>query len=88
MDEFRTFVSCCAALLIGRPLTHVELEGQNIILSPNHFLHGSLGGAVETKQIENPIKRWHQVHSLIQKFWKMYFEEYIPKIEKPKVESD
>jgi hypothetical protein len=82
MDEFRTFVSRCAALINGRPLTRVESEQGKIILTPNHFLHGSLGGAVETGNESCLSKRWRAIHCLLSRFWKMFFSDYIPELKR------
>ena len=80
MDEFRTFVSRVACLLNGRPLTRVEVDHRTVILTPNHFLYGNLGGAVSTERIDSPIKRWHTVHSLVNQFWKLFLNEYLPEL--------
>jgi hypothetical protein len=82
MDEFRTFVSRSGALINGRPLTRVCTEGNTEILTPNHFLFGNLGGAVEPSNVDNPCRRWHRVHSLVQQFWTQLFKEYIPLLAK------
>jgi hypothetical protein len=82
MDEFRTLISRCAALVNGRPLTRTEIDNKSIILTPNHFLHGSLGGSVSTKDIEDPVKKWKQIHSLVNQFWEIYLKEYLPELRK------
>jgi hypothetical protein len=82
MDEFRTFISRCGALLNGRPLTRVRTEDSTEILTPNHFLYGNLGGAVEPSDVDDLRKRWHRVHSLVQQFWSQLFKEYIPLLHK------
>jgi hypothetical protein len=46
-------------------------------LTPNHFLIGNLGGAVSTNRVNDPIKRWHQVQHLLDKFWKIFLSEYL-----------
>ena len=78
MDEFRTAISRVAALLNSRPLTRVKDENGTMILTPNHFLIGKLGGAVTTDDLENPVERWKRVHSIVDKFWKQFVSEYIP----------
>jgi hypothetical protein len=78
MDEFRTAISRCASILNGRPLTRYKEEGLNLILTPNHFLHGNLSGAVSTKDLDNPVVRWQQVQYLVDQYWKQFLESYIP----------
>jgi len=82
MDEFRTFVSRVTCLLNGRPLTRVEVDNRTVILTPNHFLYGNLGGAISTERIDSPVKRWHTVHSLVNQFWSLFLKEYIPELRK------
>jgi hypothetical protein len=78
LDEFRTFVSRCAALLNGRPLTRVKLENNDqFILTPNHFLVGNLGGAISTKTQKSIAHRWLKVHHLLNKFWSSFLETYL-----------
>jgi hypothetical protein len=77
-DEFRTFISRCAALLNGRPLSRVQLENSDqVILTPNHFLIGNLGGAVDTSTERSIAHRWLRVHHLLNQFWSKFLETYI-----------
>ena len=46
MDEFRTAIAKITSFLNNRPLTRTETDGRTMILTPNHFLIGNLGGAV------------------------------------------
>ena len=77
LDEFTTFVVRTASMLNGRPITKVVEDGESMILTPNHFLIGNLGGAVSTIRVNDPIKRWHQVQHLLDKFWKIFLSEYL-----------
>ena len=79
MDEFTSRVVC---LLNERPLTRVEVDSRTVILTPNHFLYGNLGGAVSTERIDSPIKKRHTVHSLVNKFRNLFLTEYIPELRK------
>ena len=63
MDEFRTFVSRVAVLINCRPLSRINVESQDIILTPNHFLLGSLGGAVEPNDMNWSSKKKVEIHS-------------------------
>ena len=82
MDEFRTAIGRVAALLNSRPITRVKEENSIQILTPNHFLIGRLGGAVSTADLDNPVERWKRIHSIIDKFWKQFLQEYIPLLSK------
>jgi hypothetical protein len=69
-------------MLNGRPITKVVEDGESMILTPNHFLIGNLGGSVSTIRESNPVKRWHQVQHLLDKFWKMFLSDYLIELEK------
>ena len=77
LDEFTTFVVRTASMLNGRPITKVIEDGESMILTPNHFLIGNLGGAVSTTRLDNPKKRWHYVQKQLVLFWKAFMAEYI-----------
>jgi hypothetical protein len=77
LDEFTTFVVRAASMLNRRPITKVVEDGESMILTPNHFLIGNLGGAVSTIRVNDPVKRWHQVQHLLDKFWKIFLSEYL-----------
>jgi hypothetical protein len=64
-------------MLNGRPITKVIEDGESMILTPNHFLIGNLGGAVSTTQLKKPKKRWHHVQKQPVLFWKAFMAEYI-----------
>jgi hypothetical protein len=78
LDEFRTFISRSAALLNGRPISLVKNEnGDQIILTPNHFLIGNLGGAVSTETVKSLAHRWLKVHHLLNQFWSIFLKTYL-----------
>jgi hypothetical protein len=81
LEDFRTLVSRCAALINGRPLRRVTEEGATYILTPNHFLHGSLGGAVTTEKL-SPFKQWMTILELQNEFWKLLFQYYLPELKR------
>jgi hypothetical protein len=83
MDEFRTFVYRAMSLINSRPLQRVQCDKGTMILTPNHFLVGDLGGAVVSgEKLDNLKKRWLAVNSMVEKFWKQFFLEYIPELSK------
>jgi hypothetical protein len=49
-------------------------------ITPNHFLHGSWGGALSTALEDNPKERWHEVVKVVNSTWKLYLEEYLLKL--------
>jgi hypothetical protein len=77
LDEFTTFAVRTALMLNGRPITKVIEDGESMILTPNHFLIGNLGGAVSTTRLDNPKKRWLHVQKQLVLFWKAFLAEYI-----------
>jgi hypothetical protein len=81
MDEFRDFVSRVAVLVNSRPFTRVNVESQDIIIMTNHFLLGSLGGAVEPTNMNwSTKKKWKAIYSLLIKFWDMFKQNYMPEL--------
>ena len=82
LDEFTTFVVRTASMLNGRPITKVVEDGESMILTPNHFLIGNLGGAVSTTRLDDPRKRWRHVQKQLELFWKAFMAEYIVELGK------
>ena len=81
LDEFRTFVSRSAALLNGRPLARVVDNATVKILTPNHFLMGSLGGAITTEKL-TPTKRWKVINQIQNEFWDLFQKNYIHELKR------
>ena len=75
LDEFRTLVSRCAAIINGRPLKRVVDNASVEILTPNHFLIGNMGGAVTTEHL-TPTARWKTINKLQDEYWKLLIENY------------
>jgi hypothetical protein len=71
LDKPLNFVAAKALLLSGRPLTRIK------VLTVNNFLIDDLDGAVSTGQIDNPVRQWQIVKSVMKMLWIMYLEEYI-----------
>jgi hypothetical protein len=38
-----------------------------------------LGGSVSMIRVSNPVKRWHQMQHLLDKFWIIFLAEYLAK---------
>ena len=80
LDEFRTFTVRVASLLNGRPISKAKVDGSELILTPNHFLVGNLGGAVDTERPTSLAQRWYKVHKLLNQFWKSFLETYLKEL--------
>ena len=80
MDEFRTAIAKITSLLNNRPLTRTETDGRTMILTPNHFLIGNLGGAVNIERLNKVERRWEVVHKLVKIFWKAFLEDYVSEL--------
>ena len=84
-EELMTAFTGAEALINSRPLTYQSANPQDDIpLTPNHLLHGQLGGvfAPETSKEEayHPLKRWRRVQELTRHFWKRWLQEWIPSL--------
>ncbi len=51
VDEFLTVAYKVANLVYSRPLSILSLSEGDIILTPNHFLLGNLGGSLTTETL-------------------------------------
>ena len=80
MDEFRTAIAKITSFLNNRPLTRTETDGRTMILTPNHFLIGNLGGAVNIERPNKVERRWEVVHKLVKIFWKAFLEDYVSEL--------
>jgi len=61
-----------ASLVNSRPLSRLSLSEGELILTPNHFLFGDLGGSVTTDKINTHSQRWHRVCELLDQFWSLF----------------
>ncbi|CAG2242219.1 unnamed protein product [Mytilus edulis] len=82
-EELLTAFTGAEALINSRPLTYQSADPKDDTpLTPNHFLHGQLGGhfAPETVDITdfNPRKRWRRIQELIRHFWKRWIRQWLP----------
>jgi hypothetical protein len=71
VDEFWTLAYRVASLVNSRQLSRLSLSDRDLILTPNHFLFGNLGGSVTTEKITSHFQRWHRVHELLDQFWSL-----------------
>jgi hypothetical protein len=89
LDQLQTVAYYIANTLNSRPLTMVKSDdSETITLTPNHFLFGSLGGAVCTSLEDNPKERWHEVVKAVNLAWELFMREYIHELKKAKLWQD
>ena len=85
-EELVTIIAGAESLINSRPLTYQSANGKDLIpLTPNHFLHGQIGGALAPEVDDwnqNPIKRWRRVQEILKHFWKRWIREWLPSIGK------
>ena len=82
-EELITAVTGVEGLLNARPLTYQSANPQDIVpLTPNHFLHGQLGGQFAPETVDttefSPRKRWRKVQEIISQVWRRWLQEYLP----------
>ena len=84
-EELTTAFVGVEALLNSRPLTYQSADPKDATpLTPNHFLHGQMGGVSAPETIEeigyNPRNRWRRVQELISHFWRRWMREWLPSL--------
>ena len=72
-------------LINSRPLTYQSSDPADLTpLTPNHFLHGQLGGRFAPDSVDNEAfysrKRWLRVQELVRHFWHRWLQEWIPSL--------
>ena len=82
-EELMSAVAGAESLINSRPLTYQSMHPMDIVpLTPNHFLHGSLGGKFAPDSVDttdfNPRKRWRRVQELVLHFWNRWIREWLP----------
>ena len=73
-EELITAFTGAEALINSRPLTYQSANPKdNIPLTPNHFLHGQVGGKFAPETVDetdyNPKRRWRRIQELVRHFW-------------------
>lgn len=84
-EELLSAVVGAEGLMNSRPLTYQSTNPSDLTpLTPNHFLHGQLGGKFAPETVDevafNPRKRWRQVQELVRHFWHRWLWEWIPSL--------
>ena len=82
-EELMTALTGAEALVNSRPLTYQSANPHDDIpLTPNHFLHGQIGGHFAPSSVDstqfNLRKRWRRIQELVRHFWHRWLREWIP----------
>ena len=82
-EELLSAIVGAEALINSRPLTYQSANPtDDIPLTPNHFLHGQMGGQFAPTSVDNtsfnPRKRWRRVQELVRHFWQRWLREWLP----------
>ena len=84
-EELLSTIVGAEGLINSRPLTYQSADPSDLIpLTPNHFLHGQVGGRFAPESVDiddfNPRKRWRRVQELVRHFWHRWLREWIPSL--------
>ena len=84
-EELLSAVVGAEGLINSRPLTYQSVNPQDQVpLTPNHFLHGQLGGQVLPDAVDstgfNPRRRWRRVQELVCHFLHQWLTEWLPSL--------
>ena len=84
-EELLSDVVGAEGLINSRPLTYQSANPQDPVpLTPNHFLHGQLGGRFAPDGVDstafNPRRRWRRVQELVRHFWHRWLREWLPSL--------
>ena len=82
-EELMTALTGAEALVNSRPLIYQSANPHDDIpLTPNHFLHGQIGGHFAPSSVDhtqyNLRKRWRRIQELVRHFWHRWLREWIP----------
>ena len=82
-EELMTAFVGVGDLLNSRPLTYQSASPKYATsLTPNHFLHGQMGGVSAPESIDevtfSPRNRWRRVQELISHFLKRWMRVWLP----------
>ena len=93
-EELITVFAGVESLLNSRPLTYQSSDPRDDVpLTPNHFLHGQMGGQFVPDSVETtplpPRQRWRKVQGIISQVWRRWLKECIPALNsRPKWTSE
>ena len=84
-EELMTTIIGAEGLINSWPLTYQSADpADDTPLTPNHFLHGQVGGQFAPKTVDetqfNPRKRWRRAQELVRHFWHGWCREWLPSL--------
>ena len=83
-EELLSAIVGAEGILNSRPLTYQSSSvNDSLPLTPNHFLHGKVGGRFASEEILDSSqydirKRWRRVQELVKHFWNRWTLEWLP----------
>lgn len=82
-EELMTAIIGAEGLINSRPLTYQSADpADDIPLTPNHFLHGQIGGQFAPQSVDetpfSPRKRWRRIQELVRHVWQRWLREWLP----------
>jgi hypothetical protein len=86
-DELITAFTAAESLVNSRPLTYQTSDPKDVTpLTPNHFLHGQVGGEVAPESVDytnfNLRNRWRRVQQLLNQVWTRWLTEIVNDMKK------
>jgi hypothetical protein len=84
-EELQTVFTGVESLLNSRPLTTISDDpNDELVLTPNHFLIGQMGGDIVPENVDTTVfnakKRWRRIQELVRHVWRRWIKEYLPHI--------
>ena len=81
-EELITVFAGVESLLNSRPLTYQSSDPRdNVPLTPNHFLHGQMGGQFAPESVEtstyHPRQRLRKVQDILSQVWRRWLKECV-----------
>lgn len=88
-EELMTAFTGAEALINSKPLTYQSANPKDPSpITPNHFLHGKVGGNFAPEAIDNTNynikKRWRRIQELVRHFWHRWLREWLPGLNRRK----
>jgi transposase InsO family protein len=86
-EEMQTALVSVEGMLNQRPLSYVGSGLEETVLTPNHFIHGSLGGMLAPDVLDGTPtfqKRWRLVQELLKEVWNRWLREWVTELNKRK----
>lgn len=85
-EELTTALISAEGMINQRPLSYISAD-ETFILTPNHFLHGSLGGLIAPEVLDGTPtfqKRWRMVQDLLKTIWDKWLREWVTELNRRK----